>query len=104
MAGLLVGCSMPQRSKARECQACIRSVMLQGAETWPLPRKLIEELRASNRRILRCMARMRWQSSIFSADIANRLGVENLETVMRKGRLRWSGHITRAGKDTVLVA
>ncbi len=34
--------------------------------------------------------------------MANRCGVENLETVLRRERLRWFGHVERAGEDTVL--
>ncbi len=81
---------------------CIRSVMLYGAETWALTRKLMEVLRASDRRIMRYMAGIRWQDMVFSADVVNRYGVEDLETVLRRKRLRWYGHIKRAEEDTVL--
>ncbi len=76
--------------------------MLYGAETWALTRKLMEVLRAIDHRMLRYMAGIRWQDRVSSADVANRRGIEDLETVLRRERLRWVGHVKRAGEDTVV--
>lgn len=56
---LLVNCTIPLKSRARVSQACIRSVILYGAATWALARKLMEVLRVSDNRMLRCVARIR---------------------------------------------
>ncbi len=62
----------------------------------------MEVLRASDRRMLRYMAGIRWQYRLSSAEVANRYGVEDLETVLKRERFRWFGHVKRAREDTVL--
>ncbi len=102
VANLLVNRGIPLKSRAGVYQACITLVMLYGAETWALTRMLMEVLRAKDRGMLMYMAGIRWQDRVSSADVANRCGVEDLETVLRRERCRWFGHVKNAGEDTVL--
>ncbi len=39
-----------------------------------------------------------------SADVANRCGVDDLESMLRRERLHWFGHVKKAGEDMVLGA
>ncbi len=62
----------------------------------------MEVLRASDCRMQRFMAGIRWQDRVSREDVANRCGVENLEAVLRREKLQWFGHVKRGGEDTVL--
>ena len=41
------------------------------------------------------MAGVSWQDRISSGEVASRCGVEALEHVVRRRRLRWNGHVQR---------
>ena len=73
VASLLVNRSIPVRRRSGVYIACIRSVMLYGAETWALTDRLMSLLRSCDRRMLRYVAGVigtmeqavfRWQRSV----------------------------------------
>lgn len=70
---------IPLKSRAGMYQTCIRSGMLCEAETPTLNRKLMKVSR-TDRRMLRCMAGIRWQAKVSSADMTNKCGAEDLGT------------------------
>lgn len=39
-----------------------------------------------------------WRDELSNEDVARRCGVEELNDVVRRGRLRWFGHVKRAGE------
>lgn len=52
--------------------------------------------------ILRAIDRRIWQARVSSADVTDRRGVEDMETVHRREILQWFGHVERTGQDTMV--
>ena len=57
--------------------------------------RVLAILISCDRRMLRYMAGVSWQDQISSLEVADRYGVDLLEHVLRKRRLRWCGHVKR---------
>ena len=93
---LLANRSIDLRIRGRVYEACVRSALLYGAETWALGNRLTDILRSCDRRMLRYMAGVRWQDGRSGSEVAEMCGVEELAGELRKRRLRWYGHLKRA--------
>jgi len=57
--------------------------------------KLEGILKSCDRRMLRYMARVRWQDSISSKEMAKRCGLKMIQDKLRQKRLQWFGHVKR---------
>ncbi len=95
VASLLVNRSIGLKSRGKVYEACVRSVLLYGAETWSLTDRLMDLLRSCDCRMLRYMAGVRWQDR-WSKKVAEMCGVEGLSFKLRKRRLRWFDRMERA--------
>ena len=78
----------------RDFDACIRSVMLYGGETWALTKRLEGVLIGCDRRMLRYMAGVTRQDRVSSEEVARRCGVGMLGDALLR-RLGWFGHMER---------
>jgi hypothetical protein len=86
VSSLLVNGGILVKNRSGVYVACIRSVMLYGAESWPLTARLENILRCCYRRMLSYMAGVRWEDSVSSGEMARRCGVEELEVELRRRR------------------
>ena len=75
--------------------ACVRSVMIYGAETWPMTQVLAKKLDCVEMRMVRWMCGVSLKDHFRSEDLRKRLGIINIEEVVRRARLRWFGHVRR---------
>ena len=73
------------------------------SETWALTERMKGVLRASDRRMLRYIAGVRWQDGLSSEQVARRCGVEELEMKFGRGILSWLGHVMRAGEGVKMI-
>ena len=95
IANLLVNRGILLHHHGKVYEACIRSVMLYGGETWALPARLEPILLSCDRRMLSYMAGVTWRDRVRSAEVARRCGVRELGDVLRVRRLGWLGHVVR---------
>ena len=102
LASLLVNQSIPLRERAKVYCACVRPVMLYAAETWPLTERLEGLLASCDQKMLRYMAKVRWQDRVTNDEVRERCGVEDLRVRMRRTRLRWFGHVKRREENNIL--
>ena len=104
VASLLVNRGIHLKSRGKVYEACIRSVLLYGAETWALTDRLVNVLRSCDRRMLRYMAGVRWQDAHgrSSSKVAEMCGVEDVAVKIRQRRLRWYGHVRRSQEESIL--
>ena len=81
--------------RGRVYDACVRSTMLYGSETWAL--KVLDEMKMerSAMRMIRLICRTKLRDRIHSEELRKRLGVEGIRSILRRRRLRWFGHIER---------
>ena len=102
LAGLLNMREIPLLSRAAVYDACIRSVLLYSSETWATTKKLEDEIRRCDRRMLRFMAGVRLRDRVTSAEILERCGLKDILKVLQVRRLRWFGHVRRRELSEVL--
>ncbi len=102
MAGLLRNQSIPLVNRARVYAACVRPVLTYGAEAWALTKQLEDLLRSCDTRMLRYMAKIRWEDRVANEEVERRCKQESLVSVMRRMRLRWFGHVVRREEDHIV--
>ncbi len=93
LASLLVSQNIPLGSRAQVYRACVRSVLLYGVETWATTKEHEALLIRCDLRMLRYLMGIRWQDGISNKEVVRRRGLEGLEKLLSKARLRWSGHV-----------
>ena len=103
IAGLLCNRRVPLRSRSNIYDACIRSVMLYAAETWPLTQRLEQVIVSCDRRMLRYLAGVRLQDRVPSEVVAGGCGLRQISEVLRTRRLRWYGHVKRREEGEALA-
>ena len=88
------------RMKGVVYNACVRSMLTYGAQTWAMKAGVFQRLRATGeRRMLRMICGVTLKDMVESTVIALRVGVDNLEEHLRQKRLRWFGHIVRGDEE-----
>jgi hypothetical protein len=85
--------SLLERGKVYD--ACIRSCMLYGSETWALNRENEIKLERNEMKMVRWMVGTKLIERVPSKELRQRLGLEDMQSVLRKRRLRWLGHVER---------
>ena len=97
ISSLLCNKGVPLVKRARVYEACIRSVMLYGSETWPCTKKLEDLLLRSDRRMIRLMCGVTLQTRVPSEDLLHNSGLVDIRRVLKRNRLRMFGHVARRG-------
>ena len=49
------------------------------------------------------MAKVTWRDRLSSAEVATKCGLKEIDILLRKARLRWSGHVERREEDEALA-
>ena len=99
MAPFLTSKRPSLKMKGRVYAACVRSCMLYGSETWALRLDHVTKLERAEMRMIRWMCGVTLKDRMTSADLRTLVGVEVLGDVLRRGRLRWYGHVMRMSDD-----
>ena len=74
--------------------------MLHGSGTWGPNASELQLLRRNDRSMARWICGVSAQDDIPSDQLLEKLGLADITTVLRCGRLRWSGHVERAPSNT----
>src|SRR5580693_2274187 len=69
--------------------------MLYGSETWALNRENEIKLETNEIKMVRWMVGTKSIERVRSKELRQRLGLEDMQSVLRKRRLRWLGHVER---------
>ena len=95
LLSLLTKCHIPLVVRGWVYSAGVRSVTLYGSETWATTADTMNRLRRNDRAMLRwlCNVKVNDKSSLDS--ILSKLGLQDIETLLRTNRLRWFGHVER---------
>ena len=81
--------------KGRVYSACVRSTMVYGSETWPMKEEQEQKLERVEMQMVRWMCGVKLADGIKSEELLKKLGIEAVRVVLKKGRLRWWGHVER---------
>ena len=86
--------------KTRGCvySSCVRSAMLHASETWPLTKPNLQRLQRNDRAMIRQICNVRLQDIVTtrSSELLVRLGIEDLDLILKERRLRWYGQVERS--------
>ena len=90
--------------KTRGCMysSCVRSAMLHASETWTLTKPNLQHLQRNNRAMIRQICNVRPQDVVTtrSNELLVRLGIEDLDLILKERRLRWYGHVERSNGES----
>ena len=72
--------------------------MLHASETWPVTKPCLQHLQRNDREMIRqiCNVKPQDTATIRSIELLARLGIEDLDLIMKERRLRWYGHVERS--------
>jgi len=76
MASLITNRRIPLNIRDSVYESCVKTVMLYGTETWALTGKLEDIFKICDSRMLRYMARVKWQDRISGEEVAKRCGLK----------------------------
>ena len=96
LLSLLTNRHIPLVVRGYVYSASVRSVMLYGAETWATTADTMSRLRRNDRAMLRWMCNVKLNDKVSSGSILSKLGLQDIETIVRTNRLRWFGHVERS--------
>ena len=102
ISGLLGNKRIPLKNRAHIYSACIRSVLLYGAESWPLTQRLEKCIQSCDRRMLRFLTGVSLLDRVSSAEVARRCGLPEIADAARVRRLQWFGHVCRRAEGEPL--
>ena len=102
ISSLLCNGGIPLKKRATVYEACIRSVLLYGSETWPVTKRLEDLLLRSDRRMIRLMCGVTLRMRVPSEDLLLNAGLVDIRQVIKRNRLRMYGHVARRDEDEPL--
>ena len=77
--------------------------MLHAAETWAMKVDTLNRLRYNDRAIIRWICNVRVKDEFSSDSLLTKLGIQDLDVVLRTSSMRWFGHIERSKAWTAEV-
>ena len=84
------------KMKGRVFEACVRSVVLYGSETWAVKEEDLTRLHRNDLRMVRRMCGVTLKDRKSSEELLDRLGLCNIRDCVQSRRLRWFGHLGRS--------
>ena len=86
------------KTRGHVYSSCVRSAMLHASETWPLTKLNLQRLQQNDRAMIRQICNVRPQDIVTtrSNELLVRLGIEDLDLILKERRLRWYGHVERS--------
>ena len=86
------------KTRGRVYSTCVRSAMLHASETWPLTKPNLQRLQRNDRAMIRqiCNVKPEDAATVRSNELLAKLGLEDLNLILREKRLRWFGHVERS--------
>ena len=86
------------KTRGRVYSTCVRSAMLHASETWPVTKPCLQRLQRNDRAMIRqiCNVKPQDTATIRSIELLARLGIEDLDLILKERRLRWYGHVERS--------
>jgi hypothetical protein len=85
--------------KGKVYRACVQSVLVYGSETWAMKVEDMQRLQRAERMMVRWMCGVTLRDMLSSKELNERLGIVGVEDVVRRGRLRWFGHLERKSAE-----
>lgn len=104
LAPILTSRGLSLRTKGKIYNACVRSVLVYGSETWAMRVEDLHRLERTERMMVRWMCGVTLKDRKCSEDLLGRLCIASVAEVVRRNRLRWFGHVERMSADNWVSA
>ena len=91
LSPILTSRGVSLKLKGKIFKTCVQTVMIYASETWGVK---VEDIS-----MVRWMCGVTLKDRKNTEELQSRLGVEGIAVVIRRGRLRWFGHIERKDKE-----
>jgi len=79
--------------RGRLYSSFVRSSMLYDSETWPVRKESKVARQWAEMRMVRWMCGMKLQDRVPSKGLRERLGLDDIISVLQQNRLQWYGHV-----------
>jgi hypothetical protein len=99
LAPLLTTRGASLKLKGKIYRVCVRSVLVYGSETWAMKLDDVHRLERNEMVTVRWMCGVTLKDRKSNLELLQRLGIEGVGDVVRRGRLRWFGHVERKSKE-----
>ena len=92
---VLSSCHLSFKTHGHVYSSCVQSTMLHASETWPLTKPNLQHLQRNDRAMIRQICNVRPQDIVTtrSNELIARLGIEDLDLILKERRLLWYGHV-----------
>ena len=100
-SGVICDRRLPARVKGKVYSSVVRPAMVYGLETVAVTKKQVKEMEVAEIKMLSFAMGATRKDKIRNEYIRSTVMVERLGMKMRKGRLRWYGHVMRRDKEYV---
>ena len=86
------------KTRGRVYSSYVRSAMLHASETWLATKPCLQRLQRNDRAMIRQICNIKPQdtSTVRSTELLARLGIEDLDLILKERRLCWYGHVKRS--------
>ena len=86
------------KTRGHVYSSCVRSAMLHASKTWPLTKPNLQRLQRNDRAMIRQICNVRPQDIVTtrSNELLVRLGIEDLDLILKERKLWWYGHVERS--------
>jgi len=87
------------RVKGKIYRACVQRVLVYGSETWAMKVDDMQRLQRTENNMVRWMSGVTMKDRKTRKELRQGLGIESVDRVVSRGRLRWYGHVERKAAD-----
>ena len=92
---ILTSCALSYITRGQIYSTYIRTVLLYASEYWAPNVNDLLKLQRNDRAMIRWTCNVRLKDHISSDSLLRKLGINNIQTLLRYNRLRWFGHVVR---------
>tara|TARA_B110001454_G_scaffold15635_1_gene14033 strand:+ start:278 stop:3463 length:3186 start_codon:yes stop_codon:yes gene_type:complete len=89
------------KTKLKVYKAVVLTSLLYACETWTTYTRHEKVLNRFHINCLKKLLHVTWEDKIPDTEILERTGLQCIQTLLRKNRIRWAGHVTRMTDDRI---
>ena len=89
------------KTKIKLYQSCVLSTLLYGSECWRMTESDLNKLSTFHTKNLRRILRIFWPVTISNHELLARCNQDSMETIIKRRRWRWIGHVCRREQDNL---
>ena len=89
--------------RGRVFDACVRSALLHGSETWGPTVHDVDRLKRADKSMVRWMCGVKLCDRVPTSELYALLGLEEISSAVSTRRLRWYGHVRRSSGSIATV-